>query len=234
MPMVVQIRDLRKVYTRGRNEVVALEDINLDIAEGGFVALMGPSGSGKSTLLNIIAGVDEPTSGSVTVDGADLCSMSESQKTTWRTRSIGYIFQFYNLLPVLTAWENVELPLLALGLSRRRRRDHVETALEAVGLSDRSTHYPRELSGGQEQRVAIARAIVTDARILVADEPTGNLDADSETEIMELLQRLNGEHDKTLVLVTHDAAAAAYARRQIRLEKGRLVDASDKETAHAR
>jgi putative ABC transport system ATP-binding protein len=234
MQTAVQIRDLRKVYIRGRNEVIALEDIDLDIEQGSFVALMGPSGSGKTTLLNIIAGIDEPTSGAVSVDGADLRSMSDSQKTAWRTRSIGYIFQFYNLLPVLTAWENIELPLLALGLSKRSRRDHVEAALEAVGLTDRSRHYPRELSGGQEQRVAIARAIVTDARLLVADEPTGNLDAESEQEIMELLRRLNEEYDKTLIMVTHDAAAAAYAKRRLKLEKGRLTDGADQETAHAR
>jgi putative ABC transport system ATP-binding protein len=234
MESAVEVRDLRKVYTRGANEVVALDDVSLDIAPGGFVALMGPSGSGKTTLLNIIAGVDEATSGRVTVEGTALQSLSESQKTAWRTRSMGYIFQFYNLLPVLTAWENVELPLLVLGLSKGERREHVEVALEAVGLTDRSKHYPRELSGGQEQRVAIARAIVTDARLLVADEPTGNLDAESEKEIMELLQRLNAEYGKTLIMVTHDAAAAAYAKRRVRLEKGRLIDAAGEETDHVR
>ena len=214
--------------------MVALDDIDLDIPPGDFVALMGPSGSGKTTLLNIIAGIDHATVGSVTVNGADLDSMGESQRTAWRTRSIGYIFQFYNLLPVLTAWENIELPLLVLPLSKRERREHVETALEAVGLTDRGSHYPRELSGGQEQRVAIARAIVTDARILVADEPTGNLDAASETEIMELLSQLNAEYDKTLVMVTHDASAAAFAKRTLRLEKGKLMNSNGKERADAR
>ena len=181
-----------------------------------------------SVRLEGVRGLDvRSTSGTVVVDGVDLASMSESQKTSWRTRTIGYVFQFYNLLPVLTAWENVELPLLVLPLSKAERREHVQAALDAVGLNDRAEHYPRELSGGQEQRVAIARAIVTDPRILVADEPTGNLDAESEAEIMELLQRLNKEYDKTLMMVTHDAAAAAYAERVIKLEKGKLVSEED-------
>jgi len=223
METSVQVRDLTRTYVRGQNEVHALDHVSVEVESGEFVALMGPSGSGKSTLLNIIAGIDEPTSGAVLVDGVDLAAMNESQKTSWRTRSIGYVFQFYNLLPVLTAWENVELPLLVLALSKQDRREHVQIALEAVGLTDRAEHYPRELSGGQEQRVAIARAIVTDPRILVADEPTGNLDAEAEREIMELLQRLNKDYNKTMVMVTHDAAAAAYAARVLRLEKGKLV-----------
>jgi len=223
METSVQVRDLTRTYVRGQNEVHALDHVSVEVESGEFVALMGPSGSGKSTLLNIIAGIDEPTSGAVLVDGVDLAAMNESQKTSWRTRSIGYVFQFYNLLPVLTAWENVELPLLVLALSKQDRREHVQIALEAVGLTDRAEHYPRELSGGQEQRVAIARAIVTDPRILVADEPTGNLDAEAEREIMELLQRLNKDYNKTMVMVTHDAAAAAYADRVLRLEKGKLV-----------
>ena len=223
METSVQVRDLTRTYVRGQNEVHALDHVSVEVESGEFVALMGPSGSGKSTLLNIIAGIDEPTSGAVLVDGVDLAAMNESQKTSWRTRSIGYVFQFYNLLPVLTAWENVELPLLVLALSKQDRREHVQIALEAVGLTDRAEHYPRELSSGQEQRVAIARAIVTDPRILVADEPTGNLDAEAEREIMELLQRLNKDYNKTMVMVTHDAAAAAYAARVLRLEKGKLV-----------
>ena len=223
METSVQVRDLRRTYVRGQNEVCALDQVSVEVGAGEFVALMGPSGSGKSTLLNIIAGIDEPTSGAVVVDGVDLAAMNESQKTSWRTRSIGYVFQFYNLLPVLTAWENVELPLLVLALPKQERREHVQTALEAVGLTDRAEHYPRELSGGQEQRVAIARAIVTDPRILVADEPTGNLDAEAERDIMELLQRLNKDYSKTLIMVTHDAAAAGYADRVLRLEKGKLA-----------
>ncbi len=233
MDACVEVRDLCRIYTRGRNQVVALDNANLTVAEGGFVAMMGPSGSGKSTLLNIVAGIDHATSGQVFVRGQDIAGMSESRKTAWRTRAVGYIFQFYNLLPVLTAWENVELPLLALGLAKARRREHVEVALEAVGLSDRKSHYPRELSGGQEQRVAIARAIVADAHMLLADEPTGNLDAESEQDIMTLLTRLNKEYNKTILMVTHDAAAATFADRVIRLEKGKIIDSDTKEAAHA-
>lgn len=233
MDACVEVRDLCRIYTRGRNQVVALDSANLTVAKGAFVAMMGPSGSGKSTLLNIVAGIDHATSGEVLVLGDDLAAMSESRKTAWRMRTVGYIFQFYNLLPVLTAWENVELPLLAMGMSKAQRRDHVETALAAVGLSDRKTHYPRELSGGQEQRVAIARAIVADARILLADEPTGNLDAESERDIMTLLKRLNQEYDKTILMVTHDAAAAAFADHIIRLEKGKIVESNRKEVIHA-
>jgi putative ABC transport system ATP-binding protein len=184
---------------------------------------MGPSGSGKTTLLNIVAGIDRPTSGRVAVDGRDVLGMSESERTAWRTRTIGYVFQFHNLMPVLTAYENVELPLLLLPLSRKERHDHVLAALEAVGLLDRQGHFPRQLSGGQAQRVAIARAIVTDARILLADEPTGNLDAESAKEVMTLLKRLNQEYHKTILTVTHDANAAGYADRALRLEKGQLI-----------
>ena len=222
METCIEIRDLTKVYRAGPNEVRALDSVSLDIPRGAFVALMGPSGSGKTTLLNIIAGIDHTTSGRVAIEGVDIAAMTEADKARWRTRTIGYIFQFYNLLPVLTAYENVELPLLLLPLSKAQRHDHVMAALEAVNLSDRRSHYPRELSGGQEQRVAIARAIVTDARILVADEPTGNLDAENEQEIMALLKRLNKEFAKTMLMVTHDAAAAAFADHIVRLEKGSL------------
>ena len=219
----IEIKDLKKIYTKGDNEIRALDNINLNVQTGEFVALMGPSGSGKTTLLNIIAGIDFPTSGNVYVDEKDITSLSETQRTKWRTRHIGYIFQFYNLIPVLTAYENVELPLLLLPMSKKDRHNHVTAALEAVGISDRVKHFPRELSGGQEQRVAIARAIVTDAHVLVADEPTGNLDAESEQEIMSLLKRLNKELDKTILMVTHDEAAAVFADRIVKLAKGRLV-----------
>jgi len=222
MSASIEIRDVRKAYRRGPAEVVALDRVSLDIAAGEFVALMGPSGSGKTTLLNIVAGIDHADSGRVAVDGVDLATLSEAETTRWRARSAGYIFQFYNLIPVLTAYENVELPLLVLPLSRQARREHTMAALEAVGLVDRKDHLPRQLSGGQEQRVAIARAVVTDPKLIVADEPTGNLDAGSEQEIMTLLKRLNQEFRKTLLMVTHDAAAAAFADRVVRLEKGRL------------
>ncbi len=228
MDSLIEIQDVTKIYTRGPNQVQVLDHIDLSVEEGWFVVLMGPSGSGKSTLLNLVAGVDEPTSGSVVVGGLDLSSMKESKITSWRTRNIGYVFQFYNLMPVLTAYENIELPLLLLSLSKKQRHDHVMAALEAVGLEDRSHHYPRQLSGGQEQRVALARAIVADTRVLLADEPTGNLDAESEIEIMELLRRLNSEFNKTILMVTHDASAAAYGHQVLKLEKGRLV-AAEKE-----
>jgi putative ABC transport system ATP-binding protein len=223
MDTLIEIRGLHKVYRQGDLEVRALNDVSLDIGAGEFVALMGPSGSGKTTLLNIVAGVDRQTSGHVRVDGRDIGAMDEGQRTAWRTRGIGYIFQFYNLIPVLTAFENVELPLLMLSMTRTERHDHVMAALEAVGISEYGRHRPRQLSGGQEQRVAIARAIVTDAPLLVADEPTGNLDADSEQAIMTLLAGLNERFKKTIIMVTHDAAAAAFAHRIVRLEKGRLA-----------
>jgi putative ABC transport system ATP-binding protein len=223
MGALIEVRNVSKIYRQGEIEVKALNDVSVDIAEGDFVALMGPSGSGKTTLLNIIAGIDRQTSGTVTVAGRNLESMSESQVTAWRTRGIGYIFQFYNLIPVLTAYENVELPLLMLSMSAKERHDHVMAALEAVALVDRQRHFPRQLSGGQEQRVAIARAIVTDAGILVADEPTGNLDAESEKDIMNLLSELNRRFKKTVLMVTHDASAAHYAHRTVKLEKGSLM-----------
>lgn len=219
----IEIRNLNKTYGQGEMEVHALRDIHLDIAAGEFVALMGPSGSGKTTLLNIIAGIDDPTSGTVKVAGRDLAAMAETERAAWRTRGVGYIFQSYNLIPVLTAYENIELPLLLLPMSRAERHDHVLAALEAVGMTDRQRHLPRQLSGGQEQRVAIARAIVTDAELLVADEPTGNLDAGSERSVMELIAGLNKTFKKTIAMVTHDASAAAFAHRIVRLEKGALV-----------
>ena len=222
MSTCIEIRQLTKLYHAGPNEVRALDNVSLEIGQGDFVALMGPSGSGKTTLLNIIAGIDHATSGTVSVEGTDIAALSESAKARWRTRSIGYIFQFYNLLPVLTAYENIELPLLLLPLTKAQRHDHVMAALEAVSLIDRRDHYPRQLSGGQEQRAAIARALVTDARILVADEPTGNLDAENEHEIMALLRRLNTQFAKTMLMVTHDAEAAAFANRIVRLEKGSI------------
>ncbi|MFA4986043.1 MAG: ABC transporter ATP-binding protein, partial [Candidatus Brocadiia bacterium] len=220
MTPVVEIKGLSKIFLHHGREIRALDNIDLNIEQGEFVALMGPSGSGKTTLLNIIAGIDRPTSGTAHILGSELARMGESEKTKWRPRNIGYIFQFYNLLPVLTASENVELPLLVMPLSGRERKEHVLTALTAVGLSDRMTHYPRQMSGGQEQRTAIARAIVADPKIIVADEPTGNLDAESEKEILTLLRRLNKEFSKTLIMVTHNLAAAEYADRVIRLEKG--------------
>jgi putative ABC transport system ATP-binding protein len=224
MAPLVKVKDVDRFYEQGEIKVNALKNVSLDIESGDFIALMGPSGSGKTTLLNIIAGIDQQTNGLVTVGGTDLHSMSESDRTAWRSRGVGYIFQFYNLIPVLTAFENVELPLLVLPMSRKEREDHVMAALEAVGMVDRMKHFPRQLSGGQEQRTAIARAIVTDADILVADEPTGNLDAESEADIMKLLVRLNKEFGKTIIMVTHDMAAAKYAHRMVHLEKGNLTE----------
>jgi putative ABC transport system ATP-binding protein len=224
MSSLIEIADLGKIYKQGEIEVEALKDVSLNIDAGDFVALMGPSGSGKTTLLNIIAGIDSQTSGSVTVAEENIASFNDAQRSAWRTRGIGYIFQFYNLIPVLTAYENIELPLLMFSMSKQERHDHVMASLEAVGATEFMKQFPRQLSGGQEQRVAIARAIVTDASILVADEPTGNLDAKSEAEIMTLLKRLNTEFKKTIIMVTHDASAAEYAHRTVRLEKGRLAD----------
>jgi putative ABC transport system ATP-binding protein len=221
---IVAIRDLYKEFHRDEITIPVLMGINLDLRSGEYMALMGPSGSGKTTLLNIIAGLDRPTSGTVRVVGQDLGEASEGELARWRSQHIGFIFQLYNLIPVLTAYENVELPLTLTRLSKRERREHVEAALEVVGLSDRGDHYPRQLSGGQEQRVAIARAISTDPTLLVADEPTGDLDATSAGEILDLMQRLNEEFDKTIVMVTHDPNAAARAGRLLHLEKGVLVD----------
>ena len=223
---LISIEHLSKVYRRDALQIPVLEDINLQIDKGEFVALMGPSGSGKTTLLNLIAGIDAPTKGRLAIDGRDISSMRETDLARWRADHIGFIFQLYNLIPVLTAFENVELPLLLTKLSRKERREHVHTALTIVGLADRMDHYPRQLSGGQEQRVAIARAIVTDPLILVADEPTGDLDAKSADEILALLNRLNGEFHKTIVMVTHDPRAAARAHRQLHLDKGVLSSAA--------
>jgi len=220
---IVQIQDLTKVYNHGEIEVVALNHVTLEIEEKEFVALMGPSGSGKSTLLHIIAGIDRPTSGQCVVDGVDVAALNETDLAEWRNSHVGFVFQTFNLIPVLTAFENVELPLLLTGLSASERREHVEAALELVGLADRMRHLPRQMSGGQEQRVAIARALVTDPKLLVADEPTGNLDAHSAADVLILLQRLNQEAGKTVIVVTHDPKAAAYARRTVHLEKGELL-----------
>lgn len=221
---VVIVEDVHKEFRRGPNTIPVLMGINLEVPQGGYLALMGPSGSGKSTLLNLIAGLDRATSGSVIVCGQNIGQTSESALAKWRSRHIGFIFQMYNLIPVLTAYENVELPLTLTGLSRRERDEHVRTALEVVGLADRMKHYPRQLSGGQEQRVSIARAIATDPTLLVADEPTGDLDATSAGEILDLLQRLNEDFEKTIVMVTHDPNAADRAKRLLHLEKGVLVD----------
>src|SRR5882724_6216 len=221
---MVQIRDLTKVYGHGEIEVLALDRVGLDIAAGEFLALMGPSGSGKSTLLHILAGIDRQTSGQCLVQGTNVAELSETNMADWRNTHVGFVFQMFNLIPVLTAFENVELPLLLTALSAGERREHVAAALELVGLADRMKHLPRQLSGGQEQRVAIARALVTDPTLLVADEPTGNLDAHAAAEVLGLLQRLNREAGKTVIMVTHDPKAAAYARRVVHLEKGELVD----------
>ncbi len=221
---IVQIRGLSKAYRRGGQIVPVLTDINLDVEAGEFIALMGPSGSGKSTLLNLIAGIDKPDGGSLHIDGVDTLALSEARLADWRAANVGFIFQFYNLLPVLTAYENVELPLLLTKLSARERREHVETALEMVALSDRKSHFPSELSGGQQQRVAIARAIITDPTILVADEPTGDLDRVSAADVLQLMGRLNAELGKTIIMVTHDQRAAAAARRLVHLDKGVLLN----------
>ena len=223
---IVQIRGLSKAYRRDSMQIPVLRDITLEVPEGEFLGLMGPSGSGKTTLLNLIAGIDRPDAGSVLVAGTDVTTLSESQLARWRATHIGFVFQFYNLIPVLTAFENVELPLLLTSLSKRERKQHVETALALVDLADRVHHYPRQLSGGQEQRVAIARAIVTDPTLLLADEPTGDLDAKSAGEVLTLLQRLNEEFKKTIVMVTHDPHAAERASRILHLEKGTLVEQS--------
>ena len=221
---IVQIRDLTKVYSHGEIEVVALDHVTLEIPHREFVALMGPSGSGKSTLLHIIAGIDRPTTGQCLVQGTNVGELSETELAGWRNHNVGFVFQTFNLIPVLTAFENVELPLLLTSLTASERRAHVEAALELVGLADRTRHLPRQLSGGQEQRVAIARALVTDPTLLVADEPTGNLDAHSAADILTLLQVLNREAGKTVIMVTHDPKAAAYATRMVHLEKGELLN----------
>jgi putative ABC transport system ATP-binding protein len=224
METIVEIRDVHKVYRRDQFEVPVLNGITLAVPRGDFLALMGPSGSGKTTLLNLIAGIDRPSRGSISVEGKEISRFSETQLASWRARHIGFIFQMYNLIPVLDAFENVELPLLLTTLNKKQRREHVVTALDIVGLVDRMHHYPRQLSGGQEQRVAIARAIVTDPTILVADEPTGDLDAKNAEETLDLLERLNREFDKTIVMVTHDPKAASRARHVLHLEKGQLAE----------
>jgi putative ABC transport system ATP-binding protein len=220
---VVRVQDVHKEYRRGSERIDVLQGIDLEIPQGDFLALMGPSGSGKTTLLNLIGGLDRPTSGTVEVAGQPISRLSDGQLARWRSRHIGFVFQFYNLLPVLTAEKNVELPLLLTSLSAAERKRHVVTALSVVGLADRIRHYPRQLSGGQEQRVGIARAIVTDPTLLLCDEPTGDLDRRSGDEILDLLQALNREHGKTIIMVTHDPHAAARARRTLYLDKGNLV-----------
>jgi putative ABC transport system ATP-binding protein len=226
---LVRVRDLDKKYIRGNEEIDVLRGLNLDVDAGDFVAFMGPSGSGKTTLLNLLGGLDLPTSGSITVAGDEITRMSAGKLTSWRARHVGFIFQLYNLIPVLTAFQNVELPLLLTRLSRSERRKHVETALAVVGLSDRMGHYPRQLSGGQEQRVAIARAIVADPTFLLCDEPTGDLDRKSADEIMEIIGRLVNEYGKTVLMVSHDPRAAERAHVVLHLDKGVLVEAAGAE-----
>ena len=221
---IVNVENVSKSYKRGSQPIPVLEDINLSVPEGEFLALMGPSGSGKTTLLNLIAGIDKPDSGKINVADTDIAGLSESALANWRSRHVGFIFQFYNLMPVLTAFENVELPLLLTNLSKKKRHEHVKTALDIVGLADRMKHKPSELSGGQEQRVAIARAVVTDPTIIVADEPTGDLDKGSAEEILTLLERLNSEFKKTIIMVTHDPRAADKAHTIRQLEKGILEE----------
>jgi len=221
--VVVQARGVTKVFKRDAFEVKALDDVSIDIARGEFLALMGPSGSGKTTLLNMIAAIDKPTAGELLVQNQNIFRFSDAQAAHWRNEHIGYVFQTFNLIPVLTAFENVELPLLLTKLNPQQRRDHVMTALKLVGLEDRVNHLPKQLSGGQEQRVAIARAIVSDPTLLLADEPTGDLDSHSATEVLEILKRLNEDFHKTIVLVTHDPHAASYAHVTRHLEKGMLL-----------
>jgi putative ABC transport system ATP-binding protein len=223
MTNMVSVQNVTKTYKRGAEELKVLDSLSLDVPEGEFVALMGPSGSGKTTLLNLIAGIDRPSSGAVNVGGQNIATLSEGDLAKWRSRSVGFIFQFYNLIPVLSATENVELPLLLTNLSKAQRRERALTALKVVGLAERANHFPRQLSGGQEQRVAIARAIVTDPQVLVADEPTGDLDAKSAEEILKLMESLNRDFKKTIVMVTHDPRAAERAHIQHHLEKGVLV-----------
>ena len=228
---LIRIRHLSKTYRRGDQLIPVLAQLDLTVQPGEFVALMGPSGSGKSTLLNLIAGIDQPTSGTIEIGGVDIATLGEGALADWRAANVGFIFQFYNLMPVLTAFENVELPLLLTGLSRRERHAHVTAALEMVQLSDRMDHFPNELSGGQQQRVAIARALVTDPTLIVADEPTGDLDRHTGEEVLRLMDELHRDLGKTIVMVTHDPKAAARAGRLIHLEKGVLVDELDGEAA---
>ena len=225
-PCLVCVRNLEKIYTRGNVDIHVLQGLNLEVDSGDFVAFMGPSGSGKTTLLNLLGGLDLPTSGSITVAGDEITHMSAGKLTNWRARHVGFIFQMYNLIPVLTAFQNVELPLLLTRLSKAERRKHVETALAVVGLADRMKHFPRQLSGGQEQRVAIARAIVADPTFLLCDEPTGDLDRKSADEIMDIIERLVKEHGKTVLMVSHDPRAAERARVVLHLDKGVLIEAA--------
>lgn len=231
---IAVVDQVTKIFRKGTNEIRPLDGISLTVEEGEFLALMGPSGSGKTTLLNLLAGIDQPTSGRVVVAGEDLGKLSDAALSKWRTHHVGYIFQIYNLVPVLTARENVELPLLLFKMSRQERRRHVETAMTAAGILDRASHYPRQLSGGQEQRVAIARAIVTDPKLIVADEPTGDLDANAEIEILDLMKALNEQFGKTFIMVTHDPTAAAYADRVLHLNKGVLQDGALPKVAAAK
>jgi putative ABC transport system ATP-binding protein len=227
MSALVEIRNLSKVYVRGKQKLEVLHHVDLDIAQGDFLALMGPSGSGKTTLLNLIGGLDSPTEGTLTVGGQRIDRLGQSDLARWRAGHVGFVFQFYNLLPMLSAAKNVELPLLLTKLSAAKRRSHAGIALELVGLADRASHKPGELSGGQQQRVAIARAIVSDPMLLVCDEPTGDLDRQSAVEVLTLLQRLNREHGKTIVMVTHDPKAAEYATHTLHLDKGTLVESAE-------
>ena len=224
---LIACRDLTRTYTRGTEKITPLDGLNLDIDAGRFVALMGPSGSGKTTLLNLLAGIDRPTRGSLHVDGKPIHSLSRSALASWRSTAVGYIFQLYNLVPVLSAYENVELPLLLHPMSRKERHRKVSAALDVVGIADRHQHYPRQLSGGQEQRVAIARAIVAEPTLILADEPTGDLDRESATDIMNLLARLNEDLGRTIVMVTHDPKTTSWANTVLNLEKGRLVEAEE-------
>lgn len=231
MASVVSFKDVSKHYTRGKQNVAVLDHFDLEIGEGEFVAIMGPSGSGKTTLLNLLGGLDRPSSGEVTVAGERLDQLSGSGLSKWRARHVGFIFQFYNLLPTLSGERNVELPLLLTSLSRAERRRKVAAALQLVGLADRAKHKPGELSGGQQQRVAIARALIADPTILICDEPTGDLDRHTAEEILGLLQTLNRQYGKTIIMVTHDPKAASYASRQLQVDKGQLVDAAAKAVA---
>jgi putative ABC transport system ATP-binding protein len=226
---LIKVRGLNKTYRRGGEQIQVLQGLNLDVDKGDFVAFMGPSGSGKTTLLNLLGGLDVPSAGSITVDGDEITHMSSSKLTQWRARHVGFIFQMYNLIPVLTAFQNVELPLILTKLSKAERRKHIETALSVVGLADRMNHYPRQLSGGQEQRVAIARAIVSDPTFLLCDEPTGDLDRKSADEIMELIGQLVREHGKTVLMVTHDPVVARRAVLTLHLEKGVLVESGERQ-----
>ncbi len=223
MSTLVEVKNVTKVYKRDTLEIPVLQNISLDVPEGEFLALMGPSGSGKTTLLNLISGIDQPTAGSIVIAGTDIAKLNESALAKWRSRNIGFVFQFYNLLPVLTAFENVELPLLLTNLSKKEKKERVESVLKVVGLADRMDHYPRQLSGGQQQRVAIARAVVTDPTLLIGDEPTGDLDRKSAEEILTLLGRLNSEFKKTIIMVTHDPHAAESAHKIQHLDKGELT-----------